>query len=108
MNNLINVAKDFYPRPAGRFHEDGNYSGQAFRENLLIPKLEKLPLGQKLIIDFTGVSMAGSSFLEESFGGLVRVAKFNQKKLLNQLEIIGPRVVIKEKIINYIKNARPE
>lgn len=106
MNIYINVAKDFYPRPAGRFRKDGNYSGQAFREDILVPNLQKLSNGEKITLDFSGVSMAGSSFLEESFGGLIRLEGFNKNSILSQLDLISPRAVIKEKIIDYIGKAK--
>lgn len=95
MNNTVNVAKDFYPRPTGRFYDDGKYSGQSFRENILED--------EKLVVDFTGVSMAGSSFLEESFGGLVRIDGFNKTKLLGQLDLVVTKPLIKDKILSYIE-----
>ena len=77
---IINIATDFYPRPAGRFSADGEYTGETFRDKVLTPKLEELQSASNghLIIDFTGVTMAGSSFLEEAFGGLVRKGKFSK------------------------------
>jgi hypothetical protein len=81
---IINIAKDFYPRPAGRYSADGEYTGQAFRENLLKPKLKAIQSStdaQHLIIDFSDVTMAGSSFLEEAFGGLVRHKDFSKEFL---------------------------
>lgn len=107
MSNIsLNVANDFYPRPAGRYTSDGKHSGEAFRSLLLEPKLITLNENDILVVDFTGVTMAGSSFLEEAFGGLVRVSRFNKEKLLRQLNIISPREVIKERIIQYIKEAK--
>ena len=60
---IINIATDFYPRPAGRFSADGEYTGETFRDKVLTPKLEELQSASNghLIIDFTGVTMAGSS-----------------------------------------------
>jgi len=106
MTNIsLNVAQDFYPRPAGRYAVDGKYTGEGFRKKLLVPNLNKLSENDKLIIDFTGVTMAGSSFLEEAFGGLVRVEKFDGRKLLNQLDIVSPRIIIKQRILDYINDA---
>ncbi|AYA70327.1 DUF4325 domain-containing protein [Acinetobacter sp. WCHA55] len=102
----INVGEQFYPRPAGRFYTDGEHSGQKFREEVLVPNLKKLTSGQKLILDFSLVTMAGSSFLEESFGGLVRVEGFDRKKLHQVLEIISPRKIIKDRIFEYIDDAK--
>ncbi|ENV36850.1 STAS-like domain-containing protein [Acinetobacter venetianus] len=105
---IINIATDFYPRPAGRFSSDGEYTGQTFRENFLKPKLKVLQssVGSHLVIDFTGVTMAGSSFLEEAFGGLVRNDQFSKDFLKKVLIIKSPRrPIIKERIETYIEEA---
>ncbi|ATB63832.1 DUF4325 domain-containing protein [Pseudomonas mosselii] len=49
--------------------EDGIYSGEAFRENILIPNLEQYEI---ITLSLDGGCGYGSSFLEEAFGGLVR------------------------------------
>ncbi len=105
---IINIARDFYPRPAGRFSADGAYTGQAFREHFLAPMLKELQRysGSHLIIDFDGVTMAGSSFLEEAFGGLVRNGNFSKDFLHNVLIIKSPRrPIIERKIKTYIDEA---
>ncbi|UTV88085.1 STAS-like domain-containing protein [Cobetia amphilecti] len=66
---IINIAKEFSPFPAGRFLTDGPYSGEKFREEFLIPNIER---HEELLINLDGVMGFGSSFLEEAFGGLVR------------------------------------
>lgn len=102
----ISVVNDFHKRPAGRYKLDGQYSGEAFRENLLIPKLnEAIEKKEKLIIDFDGVSMSASSFLEEAFGGLVRLNYFKAEQLKEILEIYSSRQVISDKIWEYIGDA---
>lgn len=105
---IINIATDFYPRPAGRFSADGEYTGETFREKILTPKLKaiKSSSGSKLIVDFTDVTMAGSSFLEEAFGGLVRNGNFSKDFLQKVLVIKSPRrPIIKDRIETYIKEA---
>ena len=50
--------------------------------------------------------MAGSSFLEEAFGGLVRKGKFSKDFLQKVLVIRSPRrPIIKDRIETYIKEA---
>lgn len=72
MEQLI-IAKEFSVTPGVRYPEEGPFSGQEFRENVLMPKLQKaIAGGVKLLIDFDGSAGYGSSFLEESFGGLIR------------------------------------
>lgn len=105
---IINIATDFYPRPAGRFSADGEYTGETFRDKVLTPKLKELQRTSNghLIIDFTGVTMAGSSFLEEAFGGLVRKGIFPKDFLQKVLVIRSPRrPIIKDRIETYIKEA---
>lgn len=108
MSIKINVGEEFYPRPAGRFYEDGSHSGQKFREEYLVPSIEKLSENEKLIVDFSTVTMAGSSFLEESFGGLIRKRKINRDHLLRVLEVISNRKIIIQRIDEYIRDAKPE
>lgn len=66
---VINVARDFSRYPAGRYVDDGPYSGAAFRDGILIPALKA---GEAIAVELDGVRGYGSSFLEEAFGGLIR------------------------------------
>ena len=68
-----NFADEFTDDPGGRYYDDGEFSGQEFRERHLVDWVaEALRLGTKLYIDFDGVTGLPTSFLEEAFGGLVR------------------------------------
>ena len=81
--NTIDIAKDFTRYPAGRNRQDGPFSGQAFREDLLAPALsDNQPV--RLVMD--GTRGYGSSFLEEVFGGLVR-AGFKANVIKDLIEI---------------------
>ena len=72
MEQLI-VAKEFSVTPGVRYPDEGPFSGQEFRKKFLLPKLKKaIDAGVNLLIDFDGSAGYGSSFLEESFGGLIR------------------------------------
>lgn len=64
----ISVASDFSDEPYGRFRTDGPDSAERFRDDILIPALRKY---DKIIVDLRG-AFYGSSFLEETFGGLIR------------------------------------
>lgn len=59
------IAEQFSRFPGGRYRIHGPYSGEQFREDILLPLLEKCPL---IVIDLTGANGYGASFLDESFG----------------------------------------
>ncbi len=67
---MIKIAKDFSEFPGGRYPKDGDGNGTDFRENHLVPVLNS---GEKAVIDLDGAQGYPSSFLEEAFGGLVRM-----------------------------------
>ena len=69
----INIGREFSPMPIGRFRTHGDTSGQAFRENILYPKIcEAIKNKDTLEADPKGMVILNAVFLEESFGGLVR------------------------------------
>jgi len=80
----INIAKDFSDTPLGRYRDDGQYSGERFREDFLLPALK----AEKTVrVEIDGVEGYGSSFLEEAFGGLVRKGEFTAEELRRRLEL---------------------
>ncbi|MDN2661818.1 DUF4325 domain-containing protein [Psychromonas sp. 14N.309.X.WAT.B.A12] len=83
-----NVAEKFSPTPFGRYLSDGPRSAEKFR-TVLIPLLKECTeKNDILIIDLDDIPIGiGSSFLEESFGGLVRQRAFTEKQLSNLLKI---------------------
>ena len=103
----IAVGKDFSELPMGRYHpKDGQTSGQRFREELLVPLLRE-PGNLTVIID--DVEGYGSSFLDESFGGLVREGYFTPQQLQEKLVIslTNPNFEFYRKMIwRYIDAAR--
>jgi hypothetical protein len=66
---IIVVARDFSPYPAGRYRKDGPFSGEAFREEILLPAVKKW---SNVLVNIDGVAGLPSSFWEEVFGGLIR------------------------------------
>lgn len=82
--HIIKIAEDFTKYPAGRFLSDGNFSGERFREDFLVPTLKEY---DKVIIFLDGVKGYGSSFLEETFGGLIREKHFTKEEVHKKLEI---------------------
>lgn len=69
----IIIADQYTKTPGGRYKNDGKYSGEEFRETLLKPAFLKCKeRKEELIVDLDGGYGYGSSFLDESFGGLAR------------------------------------
>ena len=105
----INIGKDFSDHPIGRYREDGPESGQVFREDLLIPKLESLEGDEKLeIILDDGVDGYGSSFLVEAFAGVVKVGHLHSGELLAKLVFVYEDEdfsFFEQKIKEYIQEA---
>ena len=73
----IQLGRDYSDAPAGRYRSDGPFSGERFRDDILMPALASETVVE---VDLSGVAGYGSSFLEEVFGGLVR--KWSEPKAL--------------------------
>jgi hypothetical protein len=99
----ISVAHDFTPSPAGRVESDGPFPGAKFRDQLLVPALKEY---DEVIVDLDETDGFGSSFLEEAFGGLIRLG-FDEKKLRKQLKFKSERQSYEIRAWRYIKEARP-
>jgi hypothetical protein len=62
---------DFSEFPGPRNESIGVFSGERFREEVLLPAIREYGIGE-ISIDLDGTAGYGSSFLEEAFGGLIR------------------------------------
>jgi hypothetical protein len=86
----IKVPIDFVKAPGPRYKKEGNHSGELFRESILFPKLkEAIDKNIKLEVDLDGTAGYGTSFLEESFGGLIRINKLELSIIKKHLELIS-------------------
>lgn len=94
----ISLAVDFSPSPAGRYRDDGPFPGERFRDELLLPAIKASDL---VVVDLEGTELAGSSFLEEAFGGLVR-AGVSEDTLKRKLQLKSPRESDPIRIWRYI------
>jgi len=102
---LVDIGRDFSRVPAGRHVAESDFSGEAFREKILIPKLRQGGTVEVLLDNTEGY---GSSFLEEAFGGLVRVGGFSYEYLKLHLIIVANSTATNRysaKIWEYIKEA---
>lgn len=65
----IDLVQDFHPQPYGRYRKDGPGSGQAFREDKLVPAMKFF---DRVHVDLSGYDYYGSSFLKAAFSGLLQ------------------------------------
>ncbi len=105
MTVVLNIAKQFSRSPAGRYLTDGPFSGQAFRENVLLPALKQ---SENVEVQLDGVLGFGSSFLGEAFGGLVREAGMKSEELRAKLHISSKLKTYEQRIWHYIDDAKPK
>jgi len=94
-----------------RFIRLGPYSGEEFRIKHLRSWLDSLEEGEVSTVDFEGTEMYSPSFLEESFGGVIRLAKTkqeaeNNRAKLNLVNFINMKPDWKKMLEEYIKNAK--
>lgn len=80
---VIRLAKDFTGRPGGRYRADGDFSGEEFRDALLVPALQT---GKIVYVVLDGAEGYPKAFLEEAFGGLIR-AGFSDVYLRDYLRV---------------------
>lgn len=104
----IKISKDFSEIPGGRTIEEGDYSGEAFRDTVLIQKYEEAEQNDEILeIDFDDCYGFGTSFLEEAFGGLVR--KYHKHGILRRIRIISfEDETIPDNIRKYVEAAEKE
>ena len=96
----IDISKDFSRHPAGRYVDDGPYSGEEFRTKFLEEPLRRHEVVE---VKLDGVRGYGSSFLEEAFGGLVR-AGLSVEEILKNLTLISSNRILIKQILSYIQD----
>lgn len=102
---VIDIGKHFSEVPAGRFPDDGPDNGERFRVQFLVPALRESNTVEVVLDNTEGY---GSSFLEEAFGGLVRLEGFTTRDLSERLLIVANTARAqryKRKISEYIAKA---
>jgi hypothetical protein len=86
----INISKDFSPTPGPRYINEGNYSGELFRREILFNRVsEALENDIPFEVNLDGTAGYGTSFLEESFGGLIRIHKLSYEKIIQNMILIS-------------------
>ncbi|MFA6554610.1 MAG: STAS-like domain-containing protein [Candidatus Paceibacterota bacterium] len=106
----IKVATDFTTAPGPRMICEGQFSGEEFRKTLVFPKVsEAISKKCKLTVDLDGASGYGTSFLEESFGGLIREDGLTLDTIDSVIEFISkdePALLVE--IREYLQEAQAE
>lgn len=86
----INIAVDYSRTPGARYETEGMYSGERFRTEVLLPELEKaIKESDTLEVILDGTAGFGTSFLEEAFGGLIRIDKIDKSILQRTIKFIS-------------------
>lgn len=89
MDKTISIADDYSRYPGPRYEADGPFSGEVFRDKKLAVALrEAMEAGGTVTVILDGVAGYGSSFLEESFGGLLRVG-FSHQDIREHLRVVA-------------------
>jgi STAS-like domain of unknown function (DUF4325) len=107
----IKIADQYSRTPRGRHISDGPFSGEQFRDRFLVPALTRAAeTSDKVVVILDGTRYL-SSFLDEAFGGLVRVCGFtkDQLALLLEIQALDPSYEVYGNLAwCYISNARAE
>lgn len=86
--NKLSIKQDFSETPGPRYIFEGEYSGELFLKTVLLSRVnEAIKTKNKLLIDLDGTAGYGTSFLEESFGGLIRLHKVNLNNFKKFIEL---------------------
>ena len=100
----INIAKEFSTTPGPRYEWQGEFSGELFRDKFLIKYFSDPNDETILAIDIDGVDGYPPSFLEETFGGLVR--KFGRSRVNKKIILIAEKLkFFKEQAEKFIVDA---
>jgi STAS-like domain of unknown function (DUF4325) len=96
----INVARDFSPLPGNRYKAFGPYSGEEFRESLLIPHLQNNEL---VVVELDGARGYGSNFLDEAFGGAILKLNIKPDEIKDHIQIKSSITRWKNQVLGYMQ-----
>ena len=105
MIKKYSIAKEYSQNPGARYSKQGPYSGEDFRNKVLVPFFENKKEGDIMEIDLNGLNGYPSSFFEEAFGGIARI--YSPKDVLRSLIFkCTDNPLFIEDLISYIKQDR--
>jgi len=103
----IYVVKEFSDFTGVRYCSDAPYSGELFRKTLLLPRFQQAVSEDKiLIVNLDGAFGYTCSFLDEAFGGLIRIHHCTLENVKKHLQIISdeePHLIVE--ITRYLEEA---
>lgn len=83
-----NIAKEYSQIPGPRYVREGKFSGEDFRDSILLPLIKKAKQhNDRILIILDGGYGYPTSFLEEAFGGVIRAT--NDRSILSLIEFIS-------------------
>ena len=110
-SRIIDIATEFSIAPGPRFAKHGAHSGEEFRRDLLAPAIRAAIRAHETVsVKLDGAAGYGGSFLEEAFGGLVRLEGIKHDQLAASLEIVADSPAykpFKDMALKYIRDAKP-
>lgn len=95
------VVLDHFKFASARYRSEGPHSGEAFREDILLPALKA---SNAISIDLDNNFGFPASWLEECFGGLVR-GGLSSDEVLNRINFLSEDSLLVAEIIQIIKDA---
>lgn len=101
----IDIGKQFSRFPAGRTPTDGQHNGESFREKFLKQNLKD---GRHIKINLDGAISYGSSFLEEAFGGLVRIYNIQVSAIKTLISFETTDPFLSDEIWKYVSDAEKD
>jgi|1048.fasta_scaffold29970_2 hypothetical protein len=106
----ISVLKHFSPTPGPRYIHEGKFSGELFRKNVLYPRVsEAIEKNIPFEVNLDKTAGYGTSFLEESFGGLIRMHKLSYDKIMHLMTLISKEEdYLIDDVNEYLKDAYEE
>lgn len=95
---------DFTTTPGGRDKDDGEFSGQEFREKFLEPHFNNPQNAEQLLVNLDGTLYGfPPSFIDEAFGGLAR--KFGVNVVLGRVQFVSTKdQLLIDEIMDCIKS----
>ncbi len=109
MKKIYRIAVEFGRTPSARKDEEGKLSGMELRGILKPLIYQCINANEILVVDLDGTAGYGTSFLEEVFGGLIRIEGFSFRDLKQYVEFkTDEDPELEDEIWEYISDAEYE